>query len=116
MRTNYIGQRKGSRSCQKGRENTTYQVVRISLAAVRRTLRRLLLAPALPPEDPTIALVVRVYHLDQRIDGREEAGQQRTASGTPKSSNELLVAPDREHSRQELLRHLLDVSRTVGVR
>ncbi len=116
MRTNYIGQQKGSRSGQKGRGNTTYQVVRVSVAAVRRTLWRLLLAPVLPPEDPTVALVVRVYRLDQRVDRCEEVGQQCTASGAPKSGNKLLVAPDREHSWQELLRHLLDVSRMEGVR
>jgi hypothetical protein len=50
--------------------------------------------------------MVRVYRLDQRVDEREQAGQQRTASGGPESSNELLVTLDREHSRQKLLRHL----------
>ncbi len=106
MRTNYIGQRKGSGRGQKGRGNTTYQVVRVGVATVRRTLGRLLIALAPPPNDPTIALTVRVYRLDQRVDGREQAGQQRTASGGPESGNELLVALDREHSWQKLLRHL----------
>jgi hypothetical protein len=50
--------------------------------------------------------MVRIYRLDQRVDGREQAGQQRTASGGPESGNELLVAPDCERSRQKLLRHL----------
>jgi hypothetical protein len=86
--------------------NTTYQVVRVGVAMVRRTLRLLLLALAPPPKDPTIALMVRVYSLDQCVNGREQAGQQRTASGGPESGNELLVALDREHSRQKLLRHL----------
>jgi hypothetical protein len=115
MRTNYIGQRKGSGSGQKGRGNATYQVMRVGMAAVCRTLQRLLLTPAPPPEDPTVALVVRVYRLDQHVDGREEVGQQRTVSGVPKRGNELLVVPDYEHSRQELLQYLLDVSRTEGV-
>ncbi len=106
MRTNYIGQRKGSRRDQKGRGNTTYQVVHVGVAMVRRTLGRLLLSLAPPPKDPTIALMVRVYRLDQRVDGREQAGQQRTASSGPESGNELLVAPDRKHSWQKLLRHL----------
>jgi hypothetical protein len=94
----------------------TYQVMRVGVAVVCRTLQRLLLAPALPPDDLTVALVVRVYRLDQCVDGCEAAGQQRTESGAPKSGNELLVAPDREHSQPELLRHLLDVSRMEGVR
>ncbi len=106
MRTHYIGQWKGSRRGQQGRGNTTYQVVRGGVAAVHRTLRRLLLALVPPAKDPTIALMVRIYRLDQRVDGCEQAGQQRTASGGPESGNELLVAPDCEHSWQKLLRHL----------
>ncbi len=106
MRTIYIGQRKGSRRGQKSRGNTTYQVVRVSVAAVCRTLGRLFLALAPPPKHPRIALMIRIYRLDQRVDRREQAGQQRTASGRPESGNELLVAPDHEHSRQKLLRHL----------
>jgi hypothetical protein len=106
MRTNYIGQWKGSGRGQKGRGNTTYQVVRVGVAAVRHTLGHLFLALAPPPKDPTIAFMVRIYRLDQRVDGREQAGQQRTVSGGTESGNELLVAPDREHSRQKLLRHL----------
>jgi hypothetical protein len=94
MRTNNIGQWKGSGSGKKGRGNKTYQVVSVSVAAVCRTLQCLLLAPALPPEDPTVALVVRVYRLDQRVDRGEETGQQRMASGVPKSGNKLLVVPD----------------------
>jgi hypothetical protein len=74
MRTNYIGQRKGSGSGQKGRGYTTYQVVRVGVAAVRRTLWCLLLASAPPPEDLTVALVVRIYYLDQCVDRCKEAG------------------------------------------
>jgi hypothetical protein len=106
MRTNYIGQRKGSGRSQKGRGNTTYQVMRVGVAAVRRTLGRLFLALAPPPKDPTIALMVRIYCLDQRVDRREQARQQCTVSGGPESGNKLLVALDRKHSRQKLLRHL----------
>jgi hypothetical protein len=106
MRTNYIGQQKGSGRGQKGGGNTTYLVVHVGEATIRRTLGRRLLALAPPPKDPTIALMVRVYRLDQRDNGREQAGQQRTASSGPESGNKLLVAPDREHSRQKLLRHL----------
>ncbi len=64
MRTNYIGQWKGSGRGLKGRGNTTYQVVRVGVVTVRRTLGHLLLALAPLPKDPTIALMVRVYRLD----------------------------------------------------
>jgi hypothetical protein len=71
MRTNYIGQLKGTRRGQKRRGNTTYQVVRVGVAAVSHTLGRLFLALAPPPKDPMIALIVRIYRLDRHVDGRE---------------------------------------------
>jgi hypothetical protein len=67
----------------------------------------LLLLATLPlPKDSAVALIIGVYRLHQRINGCEEAGQQRTASSRLKRGDELLVAPDRKHSWQKLLWHL----------
>jgi hypothetical protein len=72
--------------------------VHVSVVAVYHALSGLLLALAPPPKDLMVALVIRVYRLDQHINRRKEVRQHRTASGAPKSIDKLLVAPDHEHS------------------
>jgi hypothetical protein len=97
---------RGLERLRKEKEAMTYQVMVVGMPPIRRLLRLPLLTAPPPPKNPAVALIVGVYRLHKRVDGREEARQQRTASGGPESGDELLIAPDREHSRQELLRHL----------
>ncbi len=79
----------------------------ISMAPIRGLLWLLLLTTLPPPKDLPIALIIGAYCLHQGVNSREEAGQQRTASGGPERGDELLVVPDREHSQQKLLQHLM---------
>ncbi len=67
----------------------------------------LVLLIALPlPKISAVALIIGVYSLHNRINGRKEAGHQCTASGGPEPRNKLLVASDHEHSWQKLMQHL----------
>jgi hypothetical protein len=86
-------------------EGSTYQVVVISMVAICGLLRLFLLAALPPPKDSAVAPIEGVYHLHQRVNGHEEAGQQRTASSRPELSDELLVVPDCKQNWQKLLQH-----------
>ncbi len=97
---------------QKGSgESRTYHVVLIGMPPIRRALGRLLHAVLPPTEDTTSQLVIRVDGLHQRVDGREQAGQERTTAGRPHGGDEALVSPNGEDRRKEVLQHLLTLAK-----
>jgi hypothetical protein len=93
---------RGLEGLRKWKEAMTYQVMVIDMPPICRRLRLLLLTTLPPPEDPAVALIVGVYHLYERVNGRKEVGQQHMVSGRPESGDELLVAPDCETQPAEI--------------
>ncbi len=73
-------------------------MVVISMAIIRSLLWLLLLAMPLQFQDPVVAHIMGVYHLQQHVNCHKETEQQHTQSGGPECSNKLLVAQDHKHS------------------